>query len=101
MRNVRRAAALLTDLPEEEFAATGPALFDIVNSRVLAGEWELRPGLDLTKVPKDCPRFGKVGGYGRALYEPRLYMRYARLGPEEAALVKALGDSLDGHHFIK
>ncbi len=97
MRNVRHAAAMLTDLPEEEFVATGPVLFDIVNSRVLA----LRPGLDLTKVPKDCPRFGKVGGYGLALYEPRLYMRYARLGPEEAALVKALGDSLDGHHFIK
>jgi hypothetical protein len=98
---VRTAAALLERLPEAEFAATGPALFDIVNSRILAGEWEVGPNLDYKSLPRDCPRFGKVGGYGLALYEPRLYMRYARLGPKEAALVKALADSLDGHHFIK
>lgn len=98
---VRTAAALIEALPEEDFAATSPALFDIVNSRILAGEWEVGPALDYKSLPKDCPRFGKVGGYGLALYVPRLYMRYARLGPKEAALVKALADSLDGHHFIK
>lgn len=97
---VRHAAALLEVLPDEDFAATGPALFDIVNSRILAGEWEIGPNLDYKSLPRDCPRFGKVGGYGLALHVPRLYKRFALLGPKEAALVKALADSLDGHHFL-
>jgi hypothetical protein len=97
---VRHAAMLIEALPNDEFAATGPALLDIVNSRVLAGEWNIGPELDLKSVPKDCPRFGKVGGYGLALYHPRLYKRYAQLGPKESALVRALADSLNGHHFL-
>ncbi|MDO9363568.1 MAG: hypothetical protein Q7T60_11625 [Sphingopyxis sp.] len=97
---VRHAAMMIEALPNDEFVATGPALFDVVNSRVLAGEWDIGPELDLKSVPKDCPRFGKVGGYGLALHHPRLYKRYAQLGPKEAALVKSLADSLDGHHFL-
>ena len=97
---VRHAAMLIEALPVDEFAATGSALLDIVNSRVLAGEWAIGPELDLKSVPKDCPRFGKVGGYGLALYHPRLYKRYAQLGAKEAALVERLAASLDGNHFL-
>ena len=91
---------LIEALPESEFAATGSALLDVVNSRVLAGEWGIGPELDLKSVPKDCPRFGKVGGYGLALYHPHLYKRYEQLGAKEAALVKRLADSLDGNHCL-
>ncbi len=97
---VRHAAMLIEALPESEFSATGSALLDVVNSRVLAGEWSIGPELDLKSVPKDCPRFGRVGGYGLALYYPRLYKRYAQLGAKEAALVERLAASLDGNHFL-
>lgn len=97
---VRDAAMMLAALPDDEFAATGPALFDIVNSRILAGEWRAGPDLDRQSLPKDCPSFGRFAGYGLALHVPRLYKRFAALGPEEAALVKALADSLDGNHFL-
>lgn len=97
---VRSAAMMIEALPDEEFAATGPALFDIVNSRILAGEWRAGPDLDRKSLPRDCPSFGRFAGYGLALHVPRLYKRFAALGPEEAALVKALADSLDGNHFL-
>lgn len=97
---VRDAAMMLAALPDDEFAATGRALFDIVNSRILAGEWRAGPDLDRKSLPKGCPSFGRFAGYGLALHHPRLYKRFAALGPEEAALVKALADSLDGNHRL-
>ncbi|GEM_PF-3270130 len=99
--HVIRAARLIERLPDAEFTACAAALHDVVNSRILAGEWRIAADMDLTQVPKNCPRFGNRGGFGLAIHTPRLYARFAGLGAQERALVDALAASLDGHHFLK
>lgn len=92
--NAHIAALLLERLPQAEFVAAGRAIFAVLNSRILAGEWLIGPAMDIKDVPRDCPRFGRYGGFGLMLYFAPLYDRLATLGAEEAKLVEQLRSSL-------
>lgn len=91
---VHSAAFLLERLPDPHFAAVGAELLIVLNSRILAGEWRIEPGMDLSDVPRDCPRFGHHGGFALMRTTPKLYDRLAMLGAAERRMVEALRVSL-------
>lgn len=93
-RNAINAAVLLERLPQEEFVAARAEIFDVLNSRIMAGEWRVGPDMDMDDVPRNCPRFGDYGGFGLMIQTSPLYDRLAALGPEEAAMVEKLRASL-------
>jgi hypothetical protein len=75
------AASLLAALPLEEFVALEEALIPLLGSRILALEWQLTPDLDVSKLPKACPRWGPIAGFGLMSRVPQLWARLGELGP--------------------
>jgi len=75
------AAGLIAKLSDEAFAALADELFQTLNSRKLALEWELVPGFDPAPLPKETPRFGNYGGFGLIFRQPKLYIRLGEIHP--------------------
>jgi hypothetical protein len=75
------AASLLAGLPLDEFVALEDELIPLLGSRILALEWQLTPNLDVSKLPKDCPRWGPIAGFGLMSRVPELWARLGELGP--------------------
>jgi hypothetical protein len=90
----RILAAMIAALPDTLFAAIRPELADVLNSRILAGKWLITPDIDRKSLPRDCPRLGDYGGFGLIGSVPRLYERFAALGPDEADFIDRLRQSL-------
>ena len=90
------AASLLAALPLDEFLACEDELIPLLGSRVLALEWQLTPGLDLSALPKACPRWGPIAGFGLMSRVPELWARLGELGPRAdriiAAFIKEVGE---------
>ncbi|HEX8240967.1 MAG TPA: hypothetical protein VF574_14625 [Allosphingosinicella sp.] len=80
-RSAEIAASLLAALPLEEFVELEDELIPLLGSRILALEWQLTPGLDVSKLPKDCPRWGPIAGFGLMSRVPELWARLGELGP--------------------
>jgi hypothetical protein len=81
------AAALLASIPLEEFVAIEDELIPLLGSRILALEWQLTPELDVSKLPKKCPRWGPIAGFGLMGKVPELWARLGELGPRAERIV--------------
>jgi len=79
-RSAEIAASLLAALPLDEFVAIEDELIPLLGSRILALEWQLTPELDVSKLPKDCPRWGPIAGFGLMSRVPELWERLGELG---------------------
>lgn len=84
------AASLLAALPLDEFVAIEDALIPLLGSRILALEWQLTPDLDVSKLPKACPRWGPIAGFGLMSRVPELWARLGELGPRADKIIAAL-----------
>jgi hypothetical protein len=82
------AASLLAGLPLEEFVAIEDELIPLLGSRILALEWQLTPDLDVSKLPKDCPRWGPIAGFGLMSRVPELWARLGELGPRAQKITR-------------
>ena len=84
-------AVLVDKLSDEEIATHGDRVLAAFNSRKLALEWELVPGLDPAPLPRDLYRFGDRAGFGLVFRHPALYVRLGELLPPFRDLLAALG----------
>jgi hypothetical protein len=75
------AANLLSALPRDEFVSLEEQLLPLLGSRVLALEWQITPELDVKPLPKDCPKWGEIAGFGLMSRVPGLWERLGELGP--------------------
>jgi hypothetical protein len=90
------AAKHLSALPHDEFVTLEEELLALLGSRILALEWQLTPDLDLAPLPKNCPKFGQIAGFGLMSRVPRLWERLGELGPRAARIaalfIKEVGE---------
>jgi hypothetical protein len=86
-RSAEVAASLLAALPLEEFTALEDALIPLLGSRILALQWQLTPELDVSALPKNCPRWGPIAGFGLMGKVPELWARLGELGPRADRIV--------------
>jgi hypothetical protein len=81
------AASLLAALPLQELVALEDELIPLLGSRILALQWQLTPELDVSALPKDCPRWGPIAGFGLMSRVPELWARLGELGPRGDRIV--------------
>jgi hypothetical protein len=90
------AAKHLSALPQDEFVTLEEELLALLGSRILALEWQLTPDLDLAPLPKNCPKFGEIAGFGLMSRVPLLWERLGELGPKAARItalfIKEVGE---------
>jgi hypothetical protein len=79
-------AAHLPHLPLDEFVTLEDKLLPLLASRTLALEWRVTPDLDLSEVPRNCPNFHGIAGFGLIRTSPVLWERLGELGPRAAEL---------------
>jgi len=84
------AANALAALPLDEFVTLEEELLPLLGSRVLLLEWRLTPDFDLGPLPRNCPRFGNMAGFGLVNKVPTLIARLGELGPRAARITAAL-----------
>jgi hypothetical protein len=82
----RDIAQLLACLPAPAFAALERELLPLLGSRILALRWELTPDLDVSPLPRNCPKFGRHAGFGLMTRVPALWERLGELGPSAARI---------------
>ncbi len=82
------AAALLAALPLNEYVTLEDELIPLLGSRILALQWLLTSDLDVSKLPRDCPRWGPIAGFGLMAKVPELWARLGELGPRAAMITE-------------
>ncbi len=84
---VELASRLLQIIPINEFVGLDEVLRTLLPSRILALRWRLTPDVDVSLLPRGCPRWGNDAGFGLMDRFPELWARMGDLSPWYARVV--------------